>query len=264
MIYSQSYLMSLGLAVTWDNPDIDVFDPAHLTTPVLAHSLAAGKAYRVRARVWNGSSEAPAVNLLVRFYYLSFGIGGARSYIAETLVDLGVKGSTHCPAFAEVVWTTPATPGHYCIQAELQWADDANPLNNLGQKNVDVKKLNSPNATFEFALRNRAAVPHTIALRADSYSIPPKHPCGDAEPIRRRAEVWADRFERHRLRRNPIPAGWQIDWFGNERVSLEAGEETTVKVKIAATDAFVERQAVNINGFADGELIGGVTLYIHN
>ena len=98
--------------------------------------------------------DAPAVNLLVRFSYLSFGAGTIRNFIGETFVDVPVKGATGLPAAAKHVWTTPAVPGHYCIQVELVWPDDANPDNNLGQENVNVQKLNSPNATFEFALRN--------------------------------------------------------------------------------------------------------------
>ena len=40
MIYSQFYLLSKGLAVTWDNPDIQLFDG---TTAVSSHDLKVGK-----------------------------------------------------------------------------------------------------------------------------------------------------------------------------------------------------------------------------
>ena len=146
MIYSQGYLMARGLAVTWDNPDIQLFDGA---TPVPSHGILPGKKYRVVARIWNGATEAVAVNMLVKFYFLTFGIGASRNFVGQTFVDVPVKGAPGLPASAEVVWETPSTPGHYCLQAELNWPDDANPDNNLGQENINVKKLNSPNASFE-------------------------------------------------------------------------------------------------------------------
>ena len=111
--------------------------------------------------------------MLIRFHYLSFGIGGKKNYIGQTFVDVPVKGAAGLPAIAEHSWTTPPA-GHYCIQVELVWPDDANPDNNLGQENVDVKTLNSPNATFRFTLRNDSAFPRHLALRADSYEIPAK------------------------------------------------------------------------------------------
>ena len=130
-----------------------------------SHALAPSTPYEIRARIWNGSTDAPAVNVLVRFYYLSFGAGTVRNYIGETYVDVPVKGSPLGPAEARMVWITPPA-GHYCIQVELNWIDDANPLNNLGQENVDVKKLNSPNATFTFAVRNTSArATHVHAAR---------------------------------------------------------------------------------------------------
>ena len=45
MIYSQYYLMSKGLAVTWDNPDIQLFDGAKA---VSSSGLTPGQTYRSR------------------------------------------------------------------------------------------------------------------------------------------------------------------------------------------------------------------------
>lgn len=266
-LYSQSWLMSLGLAITWDNPDIDLFDPADPSpspAPVPSHKLKPSTAYTVQARIWNNSLEAPAVNLLVRFYYLSFGIGTVRNYIGETHINLGVKGSSHSPALAKIGWMTPASAGHYCLQAEIVWDDDANPLNNLGQKNVDVKKLNSPDATFTFPLRNISADDRKIALTADAYSIPALPACKPAETQRPSRDVGQGRLAPHRRGAHPVPEGWLIDFHGAEHLELRAGEEKMVTVKITATDAFVPMQAININGVAGGDLVGGVTLYVHN
>ncbi len=141
MIYDQYYLMSQGLAVTWDNPDI------HLErldgTPVPSHELLPGTTYRVVSHIWNLSEQAPAANLPVRLSFLSFGIATTRTFIDETFVNLPVKGSPAWPVVAQVDWTTPSGPGHYCLQAEMIWPEDANPNNNLGQLNTDVKALAS-------------------------------------------------------------------------------------------------------------------------
>lgn len=42
-----------------------------------------------------------------------------------------------------VPWTTPATPGHYCLQAQLFHPQDGNPGNNLGQCNTQVYAAHS-------------------------------------------------------------------------------------------------------------------------
>jgi len=74
MIYDQYFLMSFGIAVTWDNPDIHLERP--LGTRVSSHDLLPATTYHVVARVWNLSETAPAPRLPVRFSYLRFGIGG--------------------------------------------------------------------------------------------------------------------------------------------------------------------------------------------
>ena len=261
MIYSQHYLMSKGIAITWDNPDIHLVDAAGVAVP--SHSLLPGAAYTIRARIWNGSTDAPAINVRVVFHYLTFGIGAARQYIGETYVDVAVKGSPVGPAIAEMPWTTPPA-GHYCIQVELHWLDDANPLNNLGQENVDVKKLNSPNATFTFAVRNTSPRPRALRLRADSYTIPAKAPCPDLRRPKSGFQA-RDPYASHRPAAHPVPEGWVIAIQGlDEGQVLTPGEERAVSVTITSTDAPVAMQAININGFTGDELVGGVTLYVHS
>ena len=263
MIYSQFYLMSKGIAITWDNPDIQLFDGGGAGVP--SHGLAPSAPYQIRARIWNGSTDAPAVNVLVRFYYLSFGAGTVRNYIGETYVDVPVKGSPLGPAEARMAWTTPPA-GHYCIQVELNWIDDANLLNNLGQENVDVKKLNSPNATFTFPVRNTSARRRTLALRADSYAIPRKIPCPEKRPggDGERGGDPRDPYERHRPALHPVPQGWIVDVPGGRELILAPGEQRDVSVKITATDGFVGTQPININALDGVDLVGGVTLYVHS
>lgn len=259
LLYSQKYLMAQGLAVTWDNPDISIQKNG---VPVSAHALLPDTEYQVVARVWNGSTAAPAVHLPVRFSFLGFGIGTVPKDIGETFVNLGAKGSASCPAFATVTWRTPATPGHYCIQVELIWSDDANPLNNLGQTNTDVQPLNSPQATFTLAVRNNAAERRVFRFEVDGYEIPPRMPCGRAPvenetPDTRRAHV----LRAHGRDRHPLPEGWRVE-LEPPRLELLPGQEEPVRARVVApVDDFVGRRAVNLNGFADDALAGGVTLY---
>jgi len=258
MIYSQSYLMAKGLGVTWDNPDIGLFDGS---VPVSSANLSAGKSYIISAAIWNGSVDAPAVNLLVRFSYLSFGAGTIRNFIGETFVDVPVKGATGLPAAAKHVWTTPAVPAHYCIQVELVWPDDANPDNNVGQENVNVQKLNSPNATFEFALRNDSGFRRRLDLRADSYQLPGKPACPDPKHGQTHPGGSRDPYAVHRRGLHPVPEGWQLVFTPADSILLGPEEERAVSVKVTAPDGFVGRQAINVNAFDGEDLVGGATLY---
>ena len=263
MIYSQYYLMAKGLAVTWDNPDIQLFDGS---LPVSSHDLTPAKLYTIQARIYNGSTEAAAVNMQVRFYYLSFGIGTVKNYIGQTLVDVPVKGAVAgLPAIATCPWVTPAVAGHYCIQAELVWSDDANPDNNLGQENVDVKKLNSPNATFQFMLRNDAVFPRRIRLEADSYAIPPKEDCPPSRGTgQREHNHQRDPYARHRPTAYPAAPGWQLAYLNGQEFTLEPGQQEPVRFKVTAFDGFTGRQVINVNAFDGSILVGGVTLYAHS
>src|SRR5262245_47475540 len=62
LIYSQRSLISRGLAVTWDNPDIVLFKGG---VPVSSSDLETSTTYDVQIRVWNNSLEAPVVNMPV-------------------------------------------------------------------------------------------------------------------------------------------------------------------------------------------------------
>lgn len=253
MIYDQYYLQSLGLAVTWDNPDIHLERP--LGTPVASHDLKPGTDYHVISRVWNLSERAPAPHLPVQVSYLSFGIGTKKTTFAQTHVNLPVKGSPGLPVYSDVVWTTPSSPGHYCLQVELMWpaADDENPGNNLGQHNTDVAALHSP-ATFQFPVRNdHMTRARRIRLVADAYAIPPLPGCDD----RGRTDAAA----RHHPQSFPVPEGWLVEISPSE-LSLDAQREEVVSVTVTAPDGFSGRQPLNVNAFDETELLGGVTVYI--
>lgn len=258
LIYSQPWLQARGLAVTWQNPDIHLELPTAPGTAVDSWSLAADTVYRVFARVWNGSVDAPVGDLPVEFSYLDFGIGGTSVPIDTTTVDLPVKGASGTPAAASVSWRTPATAGHYCVQVRLVWPFDADPGNNMGQHNVVVRSLNSPTATFVVPVRNHERRPLTMRLVTDGYRLPALEPC----PPERRPERDERRIRAvHAIGAQPIPEGWSVD-LGDaaDGVRLRPGESVDVSVTLTAPDGFVGQQAINLNGFAGERLVGGVTL----
>ena len=254
MIYDQYYLQSLGLAVTWDNPDIHLERP--LGTPVSSHDLTPNTAYHVISRIWNLSEKAAAAHLPVQVSYLTFGVGTKKTTFAEKQVNLPVKGSPALPVYADVVWITPPDPGHYCLQVELIWppTDDENPNNNLGQHNTDVKPLSSP-AVFQFPVRNdHLTRTRQIRLVADAYEIPPAPVCtddGERDPAP----------ARHDPRSFALPEGWLVEITPSE-LALDPHQEQLVSVAVTAPDGFVGRRPVNVNAFDGAQLLGGVTLYV--
>jgi hypothetical protein len=265
MIYSQQYLMSKGLAVTWQNPDI------HLElggVPVDSHDLKPSTTYDVIARIWNNSLDAVVVNMPVEFSFLSFGIGTTKTHIASTPVDVAAKGAPGCPAFARVQWTTPPTPGHYCLLVEFFWADDANPFNNVGQHNTDVKPLNSPKANFTVPVRNAARERREVAFRVDAYALPVLPECGRLPAVdnpRPSRETVVRRLREIAAAANPasfpVPAGWTVTVAPADLV-LAGGEQRDVVVDITAPDGFAGEMTFNVNGLAGRTPLGGVTLTV--
>lgn len=252
LIYDQYYLMSLKKAVTWDNPDIQLYDGG---VPVSSNNLKPNHDYDIVARIWNGSTDAPVVNLEVDFSYLSFGIGTKSNPLGVvTVPELGVKGGPNCPAFAKWTWTTPSS-GHYCIQVNLVCFDDANKLNNLGQENTNVGTAHSP-ADLSFALRNAGDVRHVYHFTIDSYVIPVPPPC---QPGTRRAQGDGGR---HDAANYPVPPGWAVA-FNPVAPTLGPGEEIDVHVIVTPPAGFTATQAFNVNAFTENmDFAGGVTLYV--
>jgi len=272
MIYAQHWLMSQGLAVTWDNPDIQLYDMlGNLVSP---SDLNPAQDYKVVVRCWNNSYDAGVPVLPVYLSYLSFGIGVTSIPIpSPTIVTLGAKATANCPAFADFIWHTPATPGHYCLQALLYCLDDANPQNNLGQKNVQVGKLASP-ATFTLAVQNQASVRRHFQLEADMYQLPALPSCSDQPgPPReggRLAESkarWRRALETQKYGLFPVTAAWQLT-MSLQEFDLEPRQAKDILISInPASGAFAGIQSFNIHGFAvagDGPraLVGGVTLHV--
>jgi hypothetical protein len=271
MIYDQYYLMSQGLGVTWDNPDINLFDMSG--NPASGDNLNPDTDYKVVVRVWNNSYDAPAPNMPVYLSFLSFGIGITSTPVDVAPADLGVKGSAFCPAFANFIWHTPAIPGHYCLQALLLWSDDANPNNNLGQKNTQVGKMKSP-ATFSIPVHNQATVTRRFEIEADMYQLPALPSCGDQrQPSREKGRFaesqarWAQALRTQRYGLFPVTPDWKITITPAAfNLGPDASTEIAVSVEHAG-GAFVDTQAFNIHGFASPAtgprtMAGGVTLFV--
>lgn len=276
LIYSQFYLMEQGLAVTWDNPDIQLFDGG---VPVSSSSLVADRDYSVVATVYNNSTEAPAVGMPVEFSFRSFGVGAALTAIGSTVIDVPIKGSPQHPARAGIKWHTPTVAGHYCLLVRLVWPDDANPKNNLGQENTDVGVAASP-ATFTFPVRNEDTIRKHVHMTADAYVIPGNINCRqkpdkkDSDkryPKQKRLDIfippseeqadWTFARVRHDAKAFPIPAGWTVDIQPAE-FDLGAGAVQNVKVVINPPNDFRGERPFNINARYGAVPLGGVTLTV--
>jgi hypothetical protein len=73
----------------------------------------------------------------VEVNWLEFGAGGQIKHaIATTTANVPVWPGT---TVVHVDWTTPPTPGHFCIEVLLSHPNDGNPANNRGQNNTQVK-----------------------------------------------------------------------------------------------------------------------------
>lgn len=263
MIYSQFYLMKQGLAVTWDNPDIEIYK-GNVFVP--SHELQPDTNYQIVARIWNGSVEAPVVGLPVQFFYLSFGVGTQSHYIGQSHVSLGVKGGPNCPAFAKVPWKTPAQAGHYCIWVGFQWIDDLNPNNNLGQENTDVGATQSP-AEFQFQLRNDTRRRQVYRFDIDTYAIPPPDPCPERPapkpppPPRQEAGTVNVIPAKHNRHNYPVLPGWSVK-LEPPAPLLAPNDEITVRVVITPPDTFTGRQTFNVHAFHQQGLAGGISLVV--
>jgi hypothetical protein len=277
MLYSQEWLMSMGMAVTWDNPDIQLFRNG---LPVSSAFIEQGQDYEVRVQIWNNSYDAPAPGLPVHLTMFNVGAGTQGVWLGKHIVDLGAKGTSMCPAYATFKWRTPDTPGHYCLQARLDWPDDANPANNMGQENTLVGQLQSP-AIFRFRARNAFAEPMRFVFEADDYQLPGRRPC---PPEAARDHVQgATRLQESRARWAQALAAqgygrqdtWRADWtvkIEPEKEVLDAGEEIGVLVSIEPKSAdWHGRKPFNVQVFAHAKeatdkseraFVGGMTLYV--
>jgi hypothetical protein len=279
-LYSQGYLMSLGLAVTWDNPDIELVDAS--SSVVSSYDLQPATTYTVRATIHNRSNSAPAIAMPVHFTLFSFGVGGTTAQaIGSRVVNLPVRGAPGEPVAAEVTWTTPATAGHYCIQVDAICVDDANPLDNTGQENTVVQG-GRPGERLDVRIpvRNRLQGARAFHAQVHSYTLPdrPILPI-PAEPATAAGEARAPQQETARERtarlnrivaanaaqKHPAPAEWQPALSHRELALEENGVvELGFSVTIPSSASKGLRQPFNVVVVetGTGRLLGGVTLIV--
>jgi hypothetical protein len=138
-IYDQFLLMQLGQPVTWDNPDVRLFlNGVEQDT----YNLTVSTTYDVEVTVHNSSRDKPADGTSVDIRWIEFGAGGQVRHPINTLpADVPIWPGTQTVA---TKWTTPGTPGHYCIEVELFHSNDGNPSNNRGWNNTQVYAAHSP------------------------------------------------------------------------------------------------------------------------
>ena len=276
LIYSQQYLLEQGLAVTWNNPDIQLYENG---VPVSSSALKPDTKYEIDATIWNNSLDAPAVRMPVEFEFQSFGVGAVLTPIGTQVVDLPVKGAPGHPAHAKQTWITPKAAGHYCLKVRLVWADDANPKNNLGQENTNVVAATSP-AIVTFPIRNDDTIRKAVRMAADAYQIPARMDCDrkpdkdDSDkrhPTHRRRGTFIPPSERGadwtlaRVRHDPaayvIPPAWSVHIEPLEFV-LDAGATRDVTVTVTPPADFRGEKPFNVNAFYGNDLLGGVTLIV--
>lgn len=255
LIYDQYYLMELGAAVTWENPDFAILKDG---VEVQAHLLAPDTEYDVVVRVWNASLDCPVVKMPVHLSYLSFGIGTVSHLVATEETDVGVKGAPDNPALLRFAWRTPPDAGHYCLQAQLDPVSDVEPRNNLGQHNTSVVATQSP-ATFVFALRNGFTARRQFGFWTDAYQLGAIGPCTDDPQERRRREAY------HRGD-HPLPAHWEVDITPSAPV-LDPLQEIQAQVTVVPPAGWTGTQTINVHTYyLDNTLAqrpaGGVTVKI--
>jgi hypothetical protein len=199
-LYSQTWLMAQGLAVTWDNPDIWVSELDG--TPVSSDALQAAHDYLVHARIHDASFD-PALATQVRCLYRPWSFNSPN----RVPVEVNPDGSEHvvivhiAPWSSEVAvfrWRTPAQGGHYCLQVECFHPDDKNPNNNLGQENTTVIGASAAGMaiTDQLDLFNTGRLAEQFVIAADGYVIPDG-----------RTELRLESTERNLVRRQPLHAG---------------------------------------------------------
>jgi hypothetical protein len=251
-IYDQYLLMQLGLPVTWDNPDFAILLGG---VKQYTYDLSVSTTYDVAITVHNSSREKPALGTTVKVVWMEFGAGGTvTTPITTVTTDVPVWPGT---SVVHVPWTTPATPGHYCLQAQLFHPDDGNPANNLGQNNTQVytahsqvkgqmrifnKFLNAPATVGKRQTRPRNHVEITV----DSYVF--KDGVGkDVDPMEMfapRAAAWPAQV---------VPASF--DFGPNE-------EYRDVTLIVDAPNGPGPSEVFNVTAKQDGTPLGGVTVTV--
>jgi hypothetical protein len=185
-IYSQTYLASQGVPVTWNNPDIWM---AKAATPNViepdSYHLEADTDYIVSVQAHNASTDL-ALGVKVRLLYRPWSFNSpdllpvdvnANGQEVVRFVNIAGMGS----AIAQFNWHTPAVPPgeerHYCLQAHLSHPLDVNLENNVGQENTNVHSANPGHVTpgelirVDVPLLKLGDEAARVIFRTDAYAI---------------------------------------------------------------------------------------------
>jgi hypothetical protein len=185
-IYSQQYLQSQGIAVTWNNPDIWM---AKASTPGViepdSYHLEADTDYIVSVRCHNASTDL-ALGVRVRLLYRPWSFNSPDLLPVQTTASgqevvrfANIAGMSF--TVVQFNWhTPPVAPGetqHFCLQAHLSHPMDINLENNMGQENTNVHSANpghvAPGEVVEVdvPLFNNSKFAKRFGFRADAYAI---------------------------------------------------------------------------------------------
>jgi hypothetical protein len=188
-IYSQTYLASQGVPVTWNNPDIWM---AKAATPNViepdSYHLEADTDYIVSVQAHNASTDL-ALGVKVRLLYRPWSFNSpdllpvqinANGQEVVRFVNIAGMGS----AIAQFTWHTPPVPAgeerHYCLQAHLSHPLDINLENNVGQENTNVHSANPGHVApgeriqVDVPLFHHGADAARVVFHADAYAIDAK------------------------------------------------------------------------------------------
>lgn len=254
-IYSQEWLSSRGLAVTWDNPDFRIFDTAS-GTEADRLALLPNHDYTIEASIHNNSFMA-ALGTQVAFEVRSFGVGTPPlSALVGDVVDVPAFGV----AIARTAWHTPASGGHNCLRALIYHIDDANPLNNVGQHNTDVAVPQSPERAVRFLVGREGVLGRDLVLRINAYRLPDAVGCPETFAERASVRYLRRLQERHDARRFPVPKELGAV-LSHDKVRV-GNEPVEVSLTFGAEAALGPRQAVNVEAYDGDRLVGGITAYI--
>jgi len=208
----------------WNSPSIQLYD-ASTGNQVASNDLEVGTTYTVKADIHNAASE-PATDTRVTFQWGDWGMGQRiwNEFGTDT-VDIPGLGT----ATAEANWT-PSITGHTCLMVTIYHPYDENLENNKGQENTDVHPVSSP-GEIVFSINNPTEETALVYLNAKQIG---------------RTDLWAARIDRE------YP---QVQ---------EPGEVLNGTLLIAAPDEAEvgEMRAYTVSGYIDGELIGGVEIYV--
>ncbi len=264
-IYSQFFLMDQGLSVTWDNPDVSVFLAG---VEQDTYHLQPATTYDVVVSLKNASPYFDALGTQVTVNLLTFGIGQVTSSpLSSTVIDIPASTPPGPPVPFGFQWTSPATPGHYCLQVLLAHADDVNPANNEGWNNTNVEAVQAGQKyVLEFPVGNAVAARtqeakraarlaakaddrgpdlQEVALVVDSYELP-RIPAAEADPD---------------LLFIPAEAAWPARVTPSPtRIGGGQTTEARLEIEVPAAAAAGTRQRFNVNATAGGRPLGGITV----